>query len=921
MLNQRNRIINLFTYSIITIFLFAGCNVKDGKKLFGDPGFLFGVNSQFKVFWSEPGISRETAVDKGIDNEWAKFINEAEESVDVAIYNLGRQVIIDAIINARERGIKVRMVGDVDESTTKGYQTILRTDIPFSLGNPTGIQHNKFVVRDKKFVMMGTGNLSDTDLMLNNNNFALIQSKTLSESYSKEFEQMFYGRFASRKEPKTNNRYHNVNNIKLELYFSPYDGADSMNRLIELVDQAKFEINYMIFAMTHDELSTALIRAAKRGVKVRGIHDYTFIRGTAMSAGRLYNAGRFNPSFGPFNKEDGNENTKTPGLRTSGGKLHCKTMIFDRSIVATGSFNWSNNAINNNDENMLVIPSPLVANELLNQWEGIWNNGRPITNQINFSAGELASPGDIVFSEILWAGSYASGAASGSPNRDDVWLELKNTTNRSIDISNWIITWDPQELVHFKIPDKFSWYEPGVHKLHGSGKMIIEPNGYYLIKNTNDSLAKNLSTAFDNDASDLKISGTKNFRLNQSNMNLKLYDVTMNLIDQAGNGDPPSAGERDTVKYRTHSMERFFFSNGKAVSGLSPSAWYSSNGNNLIGSSVAGSGRISLDFKQCDASSQGCTIGTPNSAYSNNFPTANSNPSGGILGYTNIPIDAYSTGADSAAIRMRWPMKTAPSVTGASSVSISGDDPGLLNISVSQSPGTMYSVTVNNNGLDITESVNANGVISFTGYGLSKAQGYIEKISPAQSSSRDIVEVRITQGGSAKGLGVYYFDNNTLETPSLVYRVGDIAVATNDLLVFQLNSSGTISDDKKIGSNPTINNGGDGIWNFYSSDPGMPSTDAIVLLSYNPFDKPADLMCFSNQDGSIAEELMTWSFRYLSKNPDVFQLDGLFPVKDYNDFEIQARCSEYRNGGNGKSLIRVARNKNGKDFNCPGCSL
>lgn len=910
----------------LCLFTASNCSMKHGEKFFGDPGFILGADSLFKIFWSDPGISRETSVDKGIDYEWVKFINETKETLDIAVYNLGRDVIIDAIINARERGVKIRMVGDVDEAMTRGYQTILRTDIPFSLGNPSGIQHNKFAVRDKEYLIMGTGNLTDTDLMHNNNNYAIIQSKSLSKAYSDEFEQMFFGRFAKRKGPKTSNRHHVVNNIPIEAFYSPYNGNDAMKKLIQLVDEAKTEIQFMIFAMTHDELTTALIRAANRGVLVRGIQDFTFIRGTAMVGSRLYNSGRYNPQFGPFSKEDGNENTKTPGLRTSGGKLHCKTMIFDRKIVSTGSFNWSNNAINNNDENMLVLNSSMVAAELSQQWDGIWNYGRPITNQITMATGDKAEPGDIVISEILWAGSYTSGASSGSPTRDDVWLELKNTTNRRIDISNWVITWDPQELVHFHIPDRFSWYEPGVHKLHSNGRLFIEPNGYFLIKNVNKSLPVLNPTSFDNDSSDLKISGTKNFRLTSSFLDIRLYDLTMNLIDRAGNGDPPAAGVRDTLNYRTHSMERFFDTNGKALAGTSPSSWYSSNGNGktgvTAGDSLEGTGRISPSFKECNSSNnRGCTIGTPNSAIRNNFPSLASNPRGGILNSNplnnNIPIEAYSVDPYNAVIRMRWAMTSTPTVTGASSVSISDSDPGLLLIGLNQTPGTVHTVSVINNGIDITGSNAEGGNISFTGFGLPKAEGFILNVYPSQSSSRDIVEVEITSGGSAKGMALYYYDSTTLATPNMIYRVGDIKVDAGDILRFQLNSSGLASDDARLGETPTISKAA-GVntdkWDFYSDDPGMPSTDTILFLGYSSSDTPLDLMCYSNRDGDIAQTLMDWGFRWIYDNPSMFEMDGIFPVKSYNDFELQDRCSDFRDSGNGKFLTRVARNKNGRDF-------
>jgi phosphatidylserine/phosphatidylglycerophosphate/cardiolipin synthase-like enzyme len=907
----------------IVIFSTLFCSNGDAKKFFPPPGFIFGT-SRFQVFWSDPGISRETSVDKGIDNEWVKFIDASEKKIDVAVYNLGRQVIINALIKARERGVKVRMVGDVDESPTSGYQSIFRTDIPFSVGNSTGIQHNKFAIADDKFVMMGTGNLTDTDLLMNNNNYMIIESPTLVKSYTREFEQMFFGKYAGKKEPKTTNRIHVVNNTKLELYFSPYDGEDAMNRLIELIDGAKKEINYMIFAHTHDELSTALIRAAKRGVLVRGIHDYTFVRGTSMEASRLYNAGRFN-STGPFNKEDGNENTKVPGIRTSGGKLHCKTMIFDGQVVSTGSFNWSNNAINNNDENMLIIHSPLVANELLLQWNSIWNYGRPITNQITQSSGSIAKSGDVVFSEINWAGSYKNGASSGSPTKEDVWVELYNTTDSPIDISHWIITWDPDEVIHYAIPDRFSWFEPGVHKIHSSGRLIIPAKGYFLLKNANTSLPIINQTAFDNDSSDNKFSGTKNFSLSSAFLKLKLYDTNMNLIDEAGDGTPPLAGALDSFNFRTHSMERFFNANGKAYLGTSQGSWYTSNGNNGLGTTInplLGTGRLSDDYNTCELG-KGCSIGTPNARFNSNFASSPSNARGGILGLTNIPIYAYSISSTEAIIQMRWAMQSPPIVSGASNIRISPTDPAKLIISIPQIAGQIYTVTVNSSGLDATNQTIDGGVVSFTGFTSTKASVYISRVYPSESSSNgDKIELTATTSGNVNGLGLYFFDSSTLNIPTLIYQMGDFNVQAGEKILVTMNKSLILSDDKRINQNPSININANtiGQWDVYSSQVGLSTTDAILFLSYDLKKTSEDMMCYSNQDGDVSENLMKWGFRYIHRNPSNYNIDGIFPLDQVNDFEIQRSCASYINGGSGKYLQRVSRNRRASDFTCIGCN-
>lgn len=911
-----------FLFLLLALLTLNFCSKSQAeKKFFPDPGFIFG-DALFKVFWSDPGISKETAVDKGIDREWVQFINNAKSTLDIAVYNLGRQVIIDALVNARLRGVKVRMVGDVDESVTPGYQTIFRTDIPFSVGNATGIQHNKFAIADGRYVIMGTGNLTDTDLMMNNNNFAIIESPSLALAYTREFEQMFYGRYAGKKSPRTFNRNHVVNFTNLELYFSPYDGDDSMNKLIELVNNAKREINYMIFAFTHDELTTALIRAAKRGVLVRGIHDYTFVKGVSMEAARLYNAGRLNSlGTGPFNKEDGNENTKIPGKRTSGGKLHCKTLIIDGQVVATGSFNWSNNAINNNDENMLVVYSPFVAKELLAQWESIWGYGRPITNQIFFPSGETANYGDVVISEIFWSGSFKSGSSSSSPDLDDQWIELYNTTDKDIDISYWILTWDEKETVHYPIPDRFAWYEPGVHNLHRvKGRTVIPAKGYFLIKNSNASLPTLNPNQFNNDSADIKIPTTKNFRLSPSFLRMRLYDTNMNLIDEAGNGDTPLAGLLDTENSRAHSMERFFL-NGKALNGKSVGSWYTSNGNNALGTSsdpLRGTGRLSSDYRNCEVN-KGCTIGTPNSAFNSLYPAAASNSRGGFLNQTNVPIFAYARGPSEAIIQMRWAMTHAPIVSGYNAF-LNSEDTSQLVVQISQTPNQLYTLQVLSSGQDITGQAVDGGYVSFYGYTDQKASAQITAVYPSESNG-DKIELTATSQGSLRGLGVYFFDSSTKDTPYLVYRLGDIYVTNGQKVLVTMKKPNVLSDDRRVGTNNFIDVNANtvGQWDLFSSASGIPTTDAIVFISYNLNEKPLDLMCYSNQDGDVAENLMKYGFRYVYKFPEVYDLDKIFPVDTVNDFEIQKRCSEYIAGGSGKYLKRVANNKKATDFICEGC--
>ena len=57
-----------------------------------------------------------------------------------------------------------------------------------------------------------------------------------------------------------------------------------------------------------------------------------------------------------------------------GDKLHHKFAIIDNYTVITGSHNWSNSANYNNDETLLVIYNPLVAQHFQREFDYLYQN-------------------------------------------------------------------------------------------------------------------------------------------------------------------------------------------------------------------------------------------------------------------------------------------------------------------------------------------------------------------------------------------------------------------------------------------------------------------------------------------------------------------------------------------------------------------
>jgi len=58
--------------------------------------------------------------------------------------------------------------------------------------------------------------------------------------------------------------------------------------------------------------------------------------------------------------------------------LHDKVIIIDNAIVATGSFNYSSNADESNEENLVIVDNPEIAALYLQEFDKLWNQTRAL---------------------------------------------------------------------------------------------------------------------------------------------------------------------------------------------------------------------------------------------------------------------------------------------------------------------------------------------------------------------------------------------------------------------------------------------------------------------------------------------------------------------------------------------------------------
>lgn len=131
----------------------------------------------------------------GADDAIIKEIDNAKTSVDVCIYTFTRQKIADALIKAKERGIKVRVIFDKRQSSIQHSKDeyLNEKDVPVYLDGKHKIQHNKFAIVDGKVLITGSYNWTKSAEKGNAENLMVIKNdaelvKKFQENFDKHLE-------------------------------------------------------------------------------------------------------------------------------------------------------------------------------------------------------------------------------------------------------------------------------------------------------------------------------------------------------------------------------------------------------------------------------------------------------------------------------------------------------------------------------------------------------------------------------------------------------------------------------------------------------------------------------------------------------------------------------------------------------------
>lgn len=245
---------------------------------------------------------------KQVLNKWLK---QANHSIHLWIYNLSDLDIAYALNNLASKGIKITIYYHFIPSSIK-KNLIYCNLVPFQ---KKALMHKKLLIIDKRYLLVGSANFSESSLLMHENTMVGLQNTSLAQSL--------------------------LNNISYEeafpfsYYLLPKGSQAFLQQLINTIHLARKTITMSMYCLSNPLIIEALKEAADRGVMVT---IYCEKRSYLKALMKIAN----HPSIDIH-------------LIKQHFLIHHKIAMIDSNILYMGSANWSKNGFKKNDECIFVF--------------------------------------------------------------------------------------------------------------------------------------------------------------------------------------------------------------------------------------------------------------------------------------------------------------------------------------------------------------------------------------------------------------------------------------------------------------------------------------------------------------------------------------------------------------------------------------
>ncbi len=326
------------------------------------PTSASGSGPWWEVYFTDPvHINDPAHWQNSMEARLIDRINAAQTSIHTASFEFDLTPVAQALVAAKQRGVDVRWVTDdenglqADEDPGRGQFAMLqKAGVEVRADDRTALMHNKFWIFDGAIVWTGSTNITENGIFKQDNNTIVIHSPELATIYEREFQEMWDGQFGPNSPSRRDSQAVVINGTGIGVIFTPEDSALEQV-IVPMVDSAATSVRFLAFSFTDYPLAEAMIKRSQNRVDVKGVFEKVGSDTDASELDTLYCA------HVPV-RQDGN-----PSF------MHNKIIVIDERYVITGSLNYSTNAEESNDENVIIIDNPDIARLYIQEFERVWS--------------------------------------------------------------------------------------------------------------------------------------------------------------------------------------------------------------------------------------------------------------------------------------------------------------------------------------------------------------------------------------------------------------------------------------------------------------------------------------------------------------------------------------------------------------------
>ena len=328
----------------------------------------FGYRSSWlELYFTDPVNPLAAREVGGVDAFLSSAIVAARESVDIALRNLNLESVTSALVVANRRGIPIRVIAESESMTSRSdFQVLKDAGIAVVEDQQLGLMNNRFVVIDHKEVWTGSLSYDLAGVFREYNTLVRITSPEVAADYTKEFNEMFENnQFGPLVVPETPYPSVDIQGTQVEVLFSPDDIV--VSRLTQLISEAQQNISFLVYSFASEDLGTTIRAKATDGVTIGGVMEFDPV-----------DPNQPNPNL---NLVEELNFFRQAGLNVLLDRnpevLNHKIMIIDGNIVVLGSYDFTNRAEIDNDENVVIIHNEAVAQKFMEEFQRVQPRAQP----------------------------------------------------------------------------------------------------------------------------------------------------------------------------------------------------------------------------------------------------------------------------------------------------------------------------------------------------------------------------------------------------------------------------------------------------------------------------------------------------------------------------------------------------------------